>query len=85
MIKECVVCSEKFHTKDSRQKNCSQTCANISRSLWNKVYKEETQQQPPVAVRDLPPPEDLPAPYAKRVYDMWRKLIEDTDVRTRIA
>jgi len=33
----------------------------------------------------LPPPEELPAPYAKRVYDMWRRLIEDTDVRTRIA
>jgi hypothetical protein len=33
----------------------------------------------------LPPPEELPAPYAKRVYDMWAALIGEKDSVTRIA
>lgn len=33
----------------------------------------------------LPPPEELPAPYAKRVYEMWLSLTGGRDAPTRIA
>lgn len=93
MIKTCAVCVTNFKTKDSRQKTCSQACANISRSrsssrgpMESPLPGSEDISEPIRAAGDcLPPPEELPAPYAKRVYDMWRRLIEDTDVRTRIA
>jgi hypothetical protein len=40
---------------------------------------------PAASLFDLPPPEELPAPYAKRVYDMWAALTGDGEVATRIA
>ena len=33
----------------------------------------------------LPPPEELPAPYAKRVYDMWVSLTGDRSSIFRVA
>lgn len=95
MQKQCVQCKKSYRTRDSRQKNCSKACADVSRAQW----KAQTQEQSTIALYDdqvmfvpvtdiskhLPPPEELPAPYAKRVYDMWSGLIGEEDVRTRIA
>ena len=44
-----------------------------------------TRDNSPDLRRDLPAPEDLPAPYAKRVYDMWSLLTGAGDTYTRIA
>lgn len=82
MIKQCAACGKSFPTKDSRQKNCSKLCANVSRAAWRP--RPSTVTLPPPRA-DLPPPEELPAPYAKRVYDMWVSLLGDDDTRTRIA
>ena len=39
-----------------------------------------------VTTMKLPPPEELPAPYAKRVHDMWAALVGSSkDTPTRIA
>lgn len=88
MTKTCATCKEPFQTKDSRQKSCSKTCADTQRTLWK---PERTQGLPstprvsPLRATELPSPEDLPAPYAKRVHDMWASLIGDADSPTRIA
>lgn len=34
---------------------------------------------------ELPEPDQLPAPYVKRVYEMWKSLIGETNSGTRIA
>jgi hypothetical protein len=34
---------------------------------------------------ELPPPEELPAPYAKRVHDMWATLVGGDSAPTRVA
>ena len=87
MIKNCSNCNKPFKTKDARQQSCSKTCADIRRSK-NAWKPQSTRQTPEVAVvrhnsGNLPPPEELPAPYAKRVHDMWAALIGDAP--TRIA
>lgn len=93
MIKNCENCDKQFNTKDSRQKSCSKSCADVRRALWGKLKlstvktgriqsKTPNYSQPPRA--DLPLPEELPAPYAKRVHDMWAALTGG-DAPTRIA
>lgn len=82
MIKRCANCAQEFKTKDSRQKNCSQPCANVGRTAWRP--QPSTVILPPPRA-DLPPPEELPAPYAKRVFDMWLALTGEDDARPRIA
>lgn len=88
MIKNCSNCAKPFNTKDSRQQSCSKSCADVRRS--KNAWKPLQAVQPAVTevsirrtLGDLPPPEELPAPYAKRVHDMWAALIGDAP--TRIA
>lgn len=86
MIKNCSNCDKPFKTKDSRQKSCSKTCADVRRS--HNAWKFQPAQQPAVtkvrhSLDSLPPPEELPAPYAKRVHDMWAALTGEAP--TRIA
>jgi len=53
MIKKCSICKNSYPTRDSRQKTCSTTCANISRSNNCKKLKgliNKTPIQP--SVRD---------------------------------
>lgn len=94
MIKNCSNpnCNKPFKTKDSRQKSCSKTCADVRRSTnaWKPSSASDPHRiailpPPPVArpTQVLPPPEELPAPYAKRVHDMWAALVGDGP--TRIA
>lgn len=93
MIKNCENCEKPFKTKDSRQKSCSKSCADVRRALWGRVdlssvktgriqSKKPNYSHPPKF--DLPPPEELPAPYAKQVHDMWAALTGG-DAPTRIA
>jgi hypothetical protein len=49
------------------------------------VFTDAALDRTPEPRRDLPAPEDLPAPYAKRVYDMWSLLTGAGDAYTRIA
>lgn len=94
MIKNCSNCNHPFKTKDSRQKSCSSICADILRSknAWKSTKPVEARNAilppappAPIArpVMALPPPEELPAPYAKRVHDMWAALTGEAP--TRIA
>lgn len=100
MEKNCTFCGDPFSTGDKRQKTCSETCANRSRSeLARKQASRQrtsdkkcvTAEIVPTQVKSvyqllhdrLPPPEELPAPYAKRVHDMWVALTEGAP--TRIA
>ncbi len=84
-VKECPKCKDSFEAKDKRKVYCSQECFQ-SRELFK--------ASPPLVDKlpfkfeqklDLPDPDQLPAPYAKRVYDMWRMLIGEANVPTRIA
>lgn len=93
MIKKCENCLQDFKTKDSRQKSCSKTCADVRRKAWKPAFNMAVESgrfrsnRPNIANTpkpDLPPPEELPAPYAKRVHDMWAALT-DGDAPTRIA
>lgn len=95
MYKTCINCEKTYKTKDSRQQSCSKSCADVRRvqNAWKPDGKElsgTTWTVPsvmdvarPMSREVLPPPEELPAPYAKRVYDMWSALIGDAP--TRIA
>lgn len=92
MFKTCVNCQKTFKTRDSRQKSCSNKCADVRRAQW-RPYNKNTEtgrldsSKPNISnlpKYDLPPPEELPAPYAKRVHDMWAALT-DGDAPTRIA
>ena len=93
MIKNCAnpKCNKSFTTKDSRQQSCSKTCADVRRSTNAWKPKTTVALQPEVpkvsivrhTLGSLPPPEELPAPYAKRVHDMWAALVGDGP--TRIA
>ncbi len=89
MVKSCKICSKDFQTKDSRQKTCSKLCANESRKIWVKSNSGGSANivtvRPIVSMRQLPDPEDLPAPYAKRVSDMWLSLVGQDEYTTRIA
>jgi endogenous inhibitor of DNA gyrase (YacG/DUF329 family) len=89
MIKNCLYCVNDFKTKDSRQKFCSKKCADVNRGAnVKKALAKHTEVPivPPVTItKSLPPPEELPAPYAKRVHDMWATLIGELDNPTRIA
>lgn len=85
MLKTCVQCEAQFKTKDSRRKTCSRLCAKFYR-LANPVAAstDNTRTVVPTIVKvekSLPPPEELPAPYAKRVHDMWAALVGDAPVR----
>lgn len=88
MTKTCLHCSESFTTKDSRQKTCSRSCA-IKYRTANLASKQDDSAnhkfvQPSIVKVDrasLPPPEELPAPYAKRVHDMWAALTGESPVR----
>lgn len=85
MIKQCAHCSTVFNTYDSRRKACTQTCANVLRKANSRPKHYNVVNEPKVEPkRELPPPEELPAPYAKRVYDMWAALI-GADAPVRIA
>lgn len=80
MKKACKRCKTVFQTNDSRRKFCSKECCYLGRS---KVALVDSSQ---IASKfELPPPEELPAPYAKRVHDMWATLVGNLDVATRIA
>lgn len=86
MIKNCSNCQTKFKTKDSRQQSCSKACADVRRS--KNAWKPSTAIKPEVSIArpslgSLPPPEELPAVYAKRVHDMWAALVGEAP--TRIA
>lgn len=83
MQKQCENCKETFSTKDSRRKTCGKTCGDVNRRLW----KRTTERPLVTSTRpgSLPAPEELPAPYAKRVHDMWAALVGDGTVPTRIA
>lgn len=88
MQKTCENCAKVFNTKDARQKTCGKSCADVRRSKVQ--VKSAKELLPKLAVThplrvELPPPEELPAPYAKRVYDMWATLVGTGDVPTRIA
>jgi hypothetical protein len=89
MLKSCKVCTKEFTTKDSRQKTCGKVCANQSRKSWrrNKTVNQNSLKpvRPIVSTVQLPDPEDLPAPYAKRVADMWLSLVGEDHYTTRIA
>lgn len=91
MQKICENCNTAFQTKDSRQKSCGKTCADRRRKInWKSsataVHTSvEVVGRTPDVRRDLPAPEELPAPYAKRVYDMWSLLVGAGDMQTRIA
>ena len=79
MRKACPVCNCAFSTYDARQKTCSKPCADSSRALnaRNQYVAEPVEavtEKALLSASDLPNPEDLPAPYAKRVYDMWVAL-----------
>lgn len=84
MVKTCENCQQQFKTKDSRQKSCSNACAAIRRAAWKATKSVAPLLPKEVATPTLPPPEELPAPYAKRVYDMWVALTEEAGP-TRIA
>ena len=75
-MKQCPNCNSSFKTKDSRQKTCSKTCAKARADVRRAPIE--------TASFKLPEPEDLPAPYAKRVHDMWAALV-DGNSHTRIA
>lgn len=84
MIKTCSNCNKQFKTHDSRQSSCSKPCADVRRS--KNAWRPKAQQAKDGQHQDLrylPPPEELPAPYAKRVHDMWEALIGNAP--TRIA
>lgn len=85
MIKTCSNCNKQFKTRDSRQSSCSKACADICRSknAWRPKLQPEVAKAQNLSLRYLPPPEELPAPYAKRVHDMWEALIGNAP--TRIA
>lgn len=84
MRKTCENCKIEFSTADSRRKSCSKSCADARRKV---NWKQGTEINS-VALStkpELPPPEELPAPYAKRVHDMWAALVGGSDTPTRIA
>ena len=84
MIKPCENCQTEFETFDARMKSCSATCANALRKR-NARRRVVPLTPTDAAVMTLPPPEELPAPYAKRVHDMWVSLTSGTGLPTRIA
>lgn len=85
MINQCVNCTKTFKTNERRTKTCSKTCADARRSLSQKAGKLISIEAEPVSLKyQLPPPEELPAPYAKRVHDLWVSLVGD-GAPTRIA
>ena len=79
MNKQCANCTKVFKTKDSRQKSCSKPCAD-KRRVVNASRSSPSEKE---SSYDLPPVEDLPAPYVKQVHDMWEALIGNKP--TRIA
>lgn len=92
MLKVCENCKQPFKTHDSRRKACSNTCGNILRKTTQlktsepaPVKSSRTDALFSIVSTNLPPPEELPAPYAKRVHDMWAALTGNGDVPTRIA
>lgn len=94
MIKTCENCKTTFKTNDSRRKACSNACGNVLRKTTQLVSKDSHPSVPnltklapftPPSAVNLPPPEELPAPYAKRVHDMWAALTSNGDMPTRIA
>lgn len=92
MIKVCENCQAAYKTKDTRQKTCGKACASIRQKNTTRKAMVRTDavivsavRAPAASLFDLPPPEELPAPYAKRVYDMWAALTGDGEVATRIA
>ncbi|NBU69890.1 MAG: hypothetical protein EBS53_00280 [Bacteroidetes bacterium] len=82
MKKACKACETVFLTFDSRRKFCSKECGYLGRG---KSASPGDLQGSSVAKLSLPPPEELPAPYAKRVHDMWATLVGNSDSATRIA
>ena len=87
MQKVCENCKASFSTRDSRQKTCGKVCADARRKVNYLPGSNSNSIAMPVkqAKLELPPPEELPAPYAKRVYDMWAALTGAGDSPTRIA
>ncbi len=87
MIKTCQNCQIPFNTRDSRQKSCSKSCADVMRSVTQLQADEECVTAtyiPSCSITPiLPDPETLPAAYVKRVHDLWVSLTEDGP--TRIA
>ena len=102
MQKPCANCGKIFKSKGTERINCSMECANVQRRLKQLVDMSGKSQPSPAVKVDvtpssisevpvvnsyaLPPPEELPAPYAKRVYEMWLSLTGGgRDAPTRIA
>lgn len=83
MRKICENCKIEYSTTDSRRKTCGKSCADARRKINWSHRKDLT--LPTVGKSDLPAPEDLPAPYAKRVHDMWAALVGNGELPTRIA
>lgn len=83
--KECLQCSEEYTCKAREQKYCSVECFRASRCPVTDELNQEKAQDTTLRMDALPPPEELPAPYAKRVYDMWLSLISNSKTTTRIA
>jgi len=92
MLKICENCQAPYKSKDRRQKTCSKACGAIKRKSTPRKITMSTSsvvvssaRPPSASLFDLPPPEELPAPYAKRVHDMWAALTGNGDITTRIA
>lgn len=91
MQKECQNCQRPYSTKDSRQVTCSIECSLARRKVVGKPTSTHIVVRPIQndEFREsvlLPPPEELPAPYAKRVHDMWVALTSSKNHNTtRIA
>lgn len=84
--KQCPNCQSSFSSKDRRQTTCSIECSKSWRKK-NPPMPEVVSKlpQPLDTNTDLPPPDQLPAPYAKRVYEMWRSLVGESTGPQRIA
>lgn len=78
-----------------RHEPACKVCENARKKAWADRDKTSTKLTSIIAKlpkplidnnnKDLPEPDQLPAPYAKRVYEMWRSLIGESNSVVRIA
>jgi len=93
MQKVCEYCDKPYKTKDSRQQTCGLSACMAEHRLYRRQSVEiavievpRTSQAHSYQASPLPDPEELPAPYAKRVHDMWADLVASKSHNTtRIA
>jgi hypothetical protein len=88
MDKNCAQCGRVFTAplRHPEKKTCSKVCyKDLQSSSKRKTLVAQTVAPKLFDISNLPKPEDLPAPYAKRVHDMWESLTTSGNVPTRIA